>query len=102
MIHGGDAVAELKRGVTVPTDEERWAGDPRWRCRGRIEAPVRGHWIVSALLGQVIHGGDAVAELKQRALARKAVARMAVIHGGDAVAELKLSGPSGPGGSVLA
>ncbi len=60
VIHGGDAVAELK-----PFQE---------KCMGYCI--------------HVIHGGDAVAELKlQHSLGD--LAALAVIHGGDAVAELK-------------
>ncbi len=61
VIHGVDAVAELKHAV----------GDP-------AQGPCR-----------VIHGVDAVAELKQhRAVAQLEQANQ-VIHGVDAVAELK-------------
>ena len=42
----------------------------------------------------VIHGGDAVAELK-RIAERKPLARCSVIHGGDVVAELKLHAANG-------
>ena len=41
-------------------------------------------------MDNVIHGGDAVAELKPPCPQLPGFPRRAVIHGGDAVAELKL------------
>ena len=63
VIHGGDAVAELKRALPLSL----------------TPAPPT-----------VIHGGDAVAELKLRLEQFRHALGERVIHGGDAVAELKL------------
>ena len=90
VIHGGDAVAELKLLLAVPDGGRRRKRHPRRRRCGRIEAdsPRMGHEDPHR---HVIHGGDAVAELKLPGPSWAASTRRAgVIHGGDAVAELKL------------
>ena len=65
VIHGGDAVAELKRvSVAGPLYPLRGRHPRRRRC-GRIEAPALRQCSVVCPRA-VIHGGDAVAELKLR------------------------------------
>src|SRR5262245_51159610 len=65
---------------------------PRRRRRGRIEAHRPAHLLTTPL--EVLHGGDAVAELKLVSQPALIVATV-VLHGGDAVAELKPAGAVG-------
>ena len=62
VIHGGDAVAELKPSRCPPTPRSACRHPRRRRC-GRIEAMSTTRQFL--LDANVIHGGDAVAELKR-------------------------------------
>ena len=62
VIHGGDAVAELKPDCHFGSRRRR-RGHPRRRRCGRIEA-LR-CLAIALRFANVIHGGDAVAELKR-------------------------------------
>ena len=109
VLHGFNAVAELKlskldRGFRNAGGSPRlqrrgrieasWgnsplaevSGSPRLQRRGRIEASC--FWVGATWCALVLHGFNAVAELKLDPVSRE-VRYVGVLHGFNAVAELK-------------